>query len=223
MRLIHALCAEMAAMRPAAALMDWVAARAKDPAALPISDQNLTDFRQGYFAKWQATQSRGAELRERATTARQLCEETRKGGGSLVEAAQLQATAMLSEVLETFDVQTLKETLAEKPAQFLQIVTSLSQLAQGEVARRSLADTNRRLEAALAAAAEKLRMERESHAEALRLARERVATLEAARAATTARLKEKLATLQAAAKAGTLTTKNNAALMAAIVETIDAM
>jgi hypothetical protein len=230
MRLIHALCEEMAAMRSAQTLSDWVRDHIKDPNALPLSDQNWTDFRQGYFAKWQAVQSRSADLRARAATARQLISDTRSGGGSLVEAAQMQATAMLSEVLETFDVETLKETLAEKPAAFIQIVGSLSQLAQGEVARKALAAQMGKLQsdltlaqAASKRAEEKLRMERESHAESLRLAREQIATLKQNRETAKAKLTDSIAALQKAAAAGTLNTKDNSALMAAIVETIKAM
>jgi hypothetical protein len=217
MRLLETFCERMDANAAARELADWITGHAKDGASLPISDQNVTDFRQGYFARWKERQASLQRTREQIAAAQRLVRENgEEGASTLQQAAAAKAACIISEVLEAFDPDTLKAQLEEDPSGFNALAKSIQSLSGADLGYRQYKQRCTELE-------QKLRIERESHAEALRLTRERVATLEQARKSAKENLKANLAALQKAARAGTLNTKDNSALMAAIVATIDAM
>jgi hypothetical protein len=203
--LVHQVCEQLAAERPAKEIMAWVASSARDKTALPLSDQNISDFRGGYFARWKRARQVSESIRERAAVARQLASEAAAGGASLTEAAQLQASNMLTEALESFDVAHLREVLARNPAQFLQVVNTLGSIARSEHDRRALGLQTSKLEADL------------------RLANERAATLQQQRETAKHQLKERLSALEKAIRVNPADREGNTALFQRIAEIMDTM
>lgn len=173
--------------------------------SVALTDQNVTDFRQGYYARWRARRDSLAAIRERAASARQLVREATAGGTSITDAAQVTASAMLSEVMETFDIEGLKASLTGKPEQFLKLVETLSMLARAENSRRENA-----------AKAAKLEVD-------LKLANERLLTMQEKRALEKHQLRKQIAELQKAVAAGSGGAEKRKQMMEAIVATIDAM
>ncbi|AHF92489.1 hypothetical protein OPIT5_29330 [Opitutaceae bacterium TAV5] len=205
LKLLEKFCERMDAGDSGRALANWIEEYAHDARSLPVSDQNITDFRQGYFVRWQARRSTAAAIRERAAAARQLAREAAAGGASITEAAQLQAADMLTEVLETFDVGMLKAALIEKPGQFLQVVKTLAGLARSENERKALAQQ-----------AEKLAAD-------LKLRDEQIADLQEKRTAAKNKIREQIAALQKALNAKTGNAESRQRMMESIVATIDSM
>jgi hypothetical protein len=152
-RKLDALCELMASGKSARELMDWIAAegRARRPAEPPpeLTDQNITDFRQGHFARWQARREAAQALRERAAAARRLVSEARAEGASITEAAALSAAATISEALETYTAGDLRARFSENPGDFFKAVGSLAQISRAELARKELEQRAARLEADL--------------------------------------------------------------------------
>ncbi|MDR1282646.1 MAG: hypothetical protein LBK99_17760 [Opitutaceae bacterium] len=204
-KLLDQFCERMEAGDSGRMLANWVEEYAHDPKALPISDQNITDFRQGYYARWQSQREASAALRDRAAASRQLLSEARAGGASIAEAAQLHATATIAEVLETFDAATLRGLCAEKPAQFLNIVNTLGNLNRSENDRRSL------------------QMQVEKTAAELRLKEEQVGKLQEERQRAKAKIREQIEALGKALAAKSGGAGDRQRMMQAIVDTIDAM
>ncbi len=199
-KLLERFCERMDAGDSGRALANWVEEFARDVKAIPITDQNITDFRQGYFARWQSRRSTAAAIRERAAAARQLACEATAGGASITEAAQLQAADMLSEVLETFDISMLKGVLAEKPGQFLQVVNTLATLSRRENERTALTQQAAKLAADLRLKDAQI----EKSAADLRLRDEQIAALVLRNDTLARRIAEDLAA-EAAARGGKLT------------------
>jgi hypothetical protein len=183
MKLIESFCSLVAAEKPAAALAAWIAATAKDATALPISDQNITDFRQGYYARWCRHNTTLAAIRERAAQARRVVSEATAGGASLTEAARQTAMQVVADVLADFDPEALKEKLADDPAKFFALAQTITASAGVETAQATLKQRNRKLEADL------------------RLREEQLEKLAAEREAREARLKAAATAAQAAANA----------------------
>ncbi|WP_043582613.1 hypothetical protein [Geminisphaera colitermitum] len=205
LKLLEKFCERMDAGDSARALANWVEEHAFNAKALPLTDQNITDFRQGWFARWQARRSTAAAIRERAAAARQLTREAAAGGASITEAAQLQAADMLTEVLETFDVGMLKAALIEKPGQFLQVVKTLAGLARSENERKALAQQ-----------AEKLAAD-------LKLRDEQIATMRQTRDLVKSKLREQIDALKKAIAQKTGSAEGRQRMMQAVVDTIDSM
>jgi cytochrome c-type biogenesis protein CcmH/NrfF len=156
-RKLDAFCGLMESGKSARELMDWVVAEsgAGRPAGPPVelSDQNITDFRQGHFARWRALRERMAAVRERSAAARQLVREARAEGASITDAAALSAAATISEALETFSAADLRASFTERPGDFFKAVGSLAQISRAEVARKELEQRAVRLESDLRLAA----------------------------------------------------------------------
>jgi hypothetical protein len=175
-KLLEQFCERMDSAASARDLMDWV--REHSPAAAarlqtensPPTDQNITDFRQGYFARWQARREAAQTLRDRAAVARQLVGEARAGGASITEAAALSAAATIGEALETYTAADLRASLAENPADFFKAIGSLAQISRADLARKELEQRAALLEVNLAAATarlDQLRLDNERKVERL--------------------------------------------------------
>ncbi|MDR2981868.1 MAG: hypothetical protein LBV12_06435 [Puniceicoccales bacterium] len=132
-KMLDAFCELVAAEKPNRELINWVVEHAKNDAALPINDANLTAFRQGYFSRWQKRRDTLDRIREQTAAAQRLVRESKEGGQSLPQAVALQATAVVAEALESFEPEQLKALLATDPKKFFPLVESIKSLSHADL------------------------------------------------------------------------------------------
>jgi hypothetical protein len=96
-----------------------------------VNEQNLTNWRQGGFLEWKTVQDRIAGMTRKQEFALDIVKANE--GGTMHEATLLMAASQLYDVLGDFDVQGLKETLAEKPELYSEVVNSLAKLSKGSL------------------------------------------------------------------------------------------
>jgi hypothetical protein len=91
-----------------------------------ITDQNLSNWRNGGFKKWQQRREKTQRSRELVEYARTLGE----GSGQVFTGGAAIAGGMILEVLESLDVQRQIELLQEKPENLPAFIGSLARLQQ---------------------------------------------------------------------------------------------
>jgi hypothetical protein len=134
--LVDAFCREMDAGRSARELAAWI--RARGDAGADISDQNITDFRAGHYAKWRRRREAGERMREQIATAERLFDHSGDGAATAQQYLATLATLNLTDVLEDFDFSTLKAELDDKPKLIFDLTRSIQQLANADVGYRQL-------------------------------------------------------------------------------------
>jgi Protein of unknown function (DUF3486) len=97
------------------------------PIEIP-NEQNVTNWVQGGFKDWQAEQQRLDDMRFKREMALEIVRQNE--GGKIQEAALQIASSQLYEVISEFDIQSLKEMLAEQPEEFANLVNSLAKLSK---------------------------------------------------------------------------------------------
>ena len=122
-----------------------------------VNEQNLTNWRQGGWMEWRAVQDRIAGMKSKQEFALDIVKANE--GGTMHEATLYMAASQLYEVLGDFDVRVLKETLAEKPELYADVVNSLAKLSKGSLEMQKYRDHVReqktKIEAELGAASDK--------------------------------------------------------------------
>ena len=92
------------------------------------NEQNVTNWIQGGYQDWQLERQRLDDLRFKREMALEI---VRQNEGSKIQEAALQlASSQLYEVISEFDLTSLKEMLAEQPAEFSNLVNSLAKLSK---------------------------------------------------------------------------------------------
>jgi uncharacterized protein YdcH (DUF465 family) len=91
-----------------------------------ITDQNLSNWRNGGYAKWQQRQAQAQRSRELVEYARGLG----KDSASIFDGGAAIAGGILLETLEQLDSQTQVALIAEKPESLPKLINSLARLQQ---------------------------------------------------------------------------------------------
>jgi hypothetical protein len=94
-----------------------------------VSEQNLTNWRQGGHQEWLKEQERLADMRLKREFALEIAQQNE--GSKLHEATLHLAQSQLYEVLTEFDLGPLKDLLRDKPANYAKVVTALAKLSKG--------------------------------------------------------------------------------------------
>ncbi|MDR1282657.1 MAG: hypothetical protein LBK99_17820 [Opitutaceae bacterium] len=225
-KLLEKFCTRMEAGDSGRALANWVEEHAFNARVLPLTDQNITDFRQGYFARWQERREAAQAIRDRAAAARQLVGEAVANGADLAQGAQTVASAMLTEALGTFDPATFTPLLKENPGMFLKVVQSINTLAAGERDASRLRQEAERLAAdlrRLQMQAEKLAADLRLRDADLKLRDEQIASLRQERDLAKTKLRDQIADLRKEIERNTGTAESRLRMSQIILETIDAM
>ena len=90
--------------------------------------ENLSNWKDGGHQDWLRDQERLESMRLRSEAAMELARNNQ--GSKLPEAAMLIAAQQISEVLEEFDTNRLKELLDEKPENFANLVNAVSRMTK---------------------------------------------------------------------------------------------
>lgn len=108
----------------------------------PISEQNLSNWRETGFAQWQSQQDRTRRHRDLAAYSRQLGEDSADifSGGAAV------AGGLLMEIIDSLDGDAQQTLLADKPENLPAFVNALARL-QGEQAKREMLHLKRQKQA----------------------------------------------------------------------------
>jgi hypothetical protein len=92
-----------------------------------INDQNLTNWKDGGYQDWLKEQERLADLQAKREFAFEIVKQNE---GSKIHEASLQlAASQLYEVISDYDLTSLKELLADKPANYAKVVNALAKLS----------------------------------------------------------------------------------------------
>lgn len=110
----------------------------------PISDQNLSNWRHGGFAIWQARRERLNHLEELASH----CAAVEAAGGAHIGGAMGLAGGLLMDLLEDVDSGLQKELLQKDPAALVPVMRSLSQIHASHNAGKRLQFDQERLKLA---------------------------------------------------------------------------
>jgi len=90
------------------------------------NDQNITNWREGGFQDWLKEQERLQDMRAKREFALEI---VKANEGSMIHEAGLQiAATQIYELLQDFDVKTLKEKLAGDPENYARIVNAIAKL-----------------------------------------------------------------------------------------------
>lgn len=116
------------------------------------NDQNVTNWRDGGHADWLKEQARLEDMRLKREFALDVVKQNE--GGKIHEAGLNLAASQIFEVLQDFDLDALKERLAEDPENFIGVVRALSGITKEarefEKYREFVAEQKRKIEAAIA-------------------------------------------------------------------------
>lgn len=94
-----------------------------------VSEQNVTNWREGGFQDFLKEQTRLDEMRFKREFAMEIVRQNQ--GSQLQEATLHLAASQLYEALTDYDIGNLKQLLAEKPENYAAIVNSLAKLSKG--------------------------------------------------------------------------------------------
>lgn len=106
--------------------------------AVPVSDANLSNWRDSGYFEWQKRGERTQRIRDLAEYARKLGE----AGGDVFAGGAAIAGGTLMELLDDLDADAQRELLAEKPENLPKFINALARL-QGEHAKRAVIDLNK--------------------------------------------------------------------------------
>jgi len=112
-----------------------------------VTPQNVSAWKANGYQEWLRRQERIEEIRQRVEFARDL---TREGGADVQsDAASRLAVDAITAALEDFDPSSLRTMLSEKPAEFANLVKSLSSIRARDQAavllRQKVEDYERRV------------------------------------------------------------------------------
>ena len=115
-----------------------------------VSEQNVTNWRDGGYQDWLAQQSRLDEMQAKREFALEIVKQNQ--GSQLHEATLHLAASQLYEAITDFDVSRLKELLDESPENYAAIVNSLAKLSKGALDQQKYKDLVREQKAKIEAA-----------------------------------------------------------------------
>jgi hypothetical protein len=92
------------------------------------NEQNVTNWLQGGYKDWLAENSRLADMQQKREFALRIVQENE--GGKIHEAGLNLAASQIFELLQDFDVSTLKEQLAEDPENYSKVVSALARISK---------------------------------------------------------------------------------------------
>lgn len=115
------------------------------------NDQNITNWREGGYADWLKERQRLDDMRSKREFALEIVKQNE--GGKIHEAGLNLAASQIFELLQDFDVQTLKNQLADDPENYSKLVSALARISKEalgfEKYREQVAEARRQIEAAL--------------------------------------------------------------------------
>ena len=115
------------------------------------NDQNITNWREGGYADWLKERQRLDDMRSKREFALEIVKLNE--GGKIHEAGLNLAASQIFELLQDFDVQTLKNQLADDPENYSKLVSALARISKEalgfEKYREQVAEARRQIEAAL--------------------------------------------------------------------------
>ena len=92
-----------------------------------LTDQNLTNWKEGGYQDWCNEQDRINTIRARASASLDMIRALKKEGDvHITEANELMLASQINEVLSEFDPTLLKALMAEKPEKFLQLAFAVT-------------------------------------------------------------------------------------------------
>jgi hypothetical protein len=112
-------------------LIKWLAQLGKKG----ISEQNITNWRQGGFQDWLKQEERNEAIRIQSEASLSLVKALQGQGSSLEEANSVLMASKIGEVLQDYDTVTLKELLKEKPDKIISLAFAINGQA-GERSKR---------------------------------------------------------------------------------------
>ena len=115
-----------------------------------VSEQNVTNWRDGGYQDWLAQQSRLDEMQAKREFAMEIVKQNQ--GSQLHEATLHLAASQLYEAITDFDVSRLKELLDESPENYAAVVNSLAKLSKGALEQQKYKDLVREQKAKIEAA-----------------------------------------------------------------------
>ena len=133
------------------------------------NDQNITNWREGGHREWLKEQERLADMRHKREFALEIVRQNE--GSKLQEATLHLAASQLYEALTDFDINGLKESLADKPERYTEVVNALAKLSKGALDVEKFKDNVRQRKEAIEGALSKAK-------QAGGLSKETIATIE---------------------------------------------
>jgi hypothetical protein len=123
-----------------------------DGSAIEIpNEQNITNWRDGGYQDWLKEQERLDDMRAKREFALRVVQENE--GSKIHEAGLNLAASQIFELLQDFDVSTLKEQLADDPENYSKVVSALARISKEalgfEKYRQLVAEQKRKIEDAL--------------------------------------------------------------------------
>lgn len=103
-----------------------------------LAEQNLTNWKDGGYQDWLKLRQRLEDIRFKRDMAMEVVKAN--DGGSIHEAAMIEAGAQLYEVISEFDTASIKELLIEAPENYAHIVNSLAKLSKGTLDNQKYRD-----------------------------------------------------------------------------------
>lgn len=94
-----------------------------------VSEQNVTNWREGGYQDWLNEQTRLEEMQFKREFAMEIVRQNQ--GSQLQEATLHLAASQLYDALTDYDIGNLKQLLAEKPENYAAVVNSLAKLSKG--------------------------------------------------------------------------------------------
>jgi len=138
---------------PAKAVIAYLAAQG----IKGVTDQNVTNWRDGGFQDFLKEQARLEEMQFKREFAMEIVRQNQ--GSQLQEATLHLAASQLYEALTDYDIGNLKNLLVEKPENYAAIVNSLAKLSKGALEvdkyKATVAEQKAKIEAALNSAKSK--------------------------------------------------------------------
>lgn len=92
------------------------------------NDQNVSNWRDGGYADWERENQRLRDMQTKREFALRIVQENE--GGKIHEAGLNLAASQIFELLQDFDVQTLKEQLADDPENYSKLVSALARISK---------------------------------------------------------------------------------------------
>jgi hypothetical protein len=115
------------------------------------NEQNVTNWLEGGYKDWQAENERLRDMQAKREFALRIVQENE--GGKIHEAGLNLAASQIFELLQDFDVSTLKEQLAEDPENYSKVVSALARISKEalgfEKYRQLVTEQKRKIEEAL--------------------------------------------------------------------------
>lgn len=103
-----------------------------------LSDQNLTNWRQGGYQDWLNNQRRIEEMQARADLAVDLARQLQDANLDFADANELLVASQINDVLSDFNPEHLKALLTESPKQFFNLVQSVTAQSNEKTKREKL-------------------------------------------------------------------------------------